>query len=371
MYLLSIVLLFTYLAHAASCDVIAGPIVNPANGHEYYLLSRNAWFASQGEASVLGGNLVTINNEAENEWVYSTFANYEGVARGLWIGLNDVMSEGNFVWVSGEPVTYTNWATGEPNNSPGEEDFAHIGSPRFRGPRWNDRDGLSFKSSSGRWGVVEVVPNNHVGEPERPTASDVRSNLIIETAESRSLTRTSARGQSGTVDLLSAAGERYVGDQLEAFSVDPNGVISSSKPAWIMLYYTENKPFRLSGEVWLGGRSDTLLHPKDLPDGFALFLREWGGKQRYGLTSRGTRVKRRLYSGERQSQIANVARFDEKRLGRWIPFKVTANWDAITFSFGEETVTVDGPLDMDGANKIVVAPGTKLRHLRLGVFRHE
>ena len=35
----------------------------------------------------------------------------------LWIGLNDVATEGTFGWVSGEPVAFTNWAQGSPNNN--------------------------------------------------------------------------------------------------------------------------------------------------------------------------------------------------------------------------------------------------------------
>ena len=34
-----------------------------------------------------------------------------------WIGLSDQAVENNFVWDSGEPVTYTAWGPGEPNNS--------------------------------------------------------------------------------------------------------------------------------------------------------------------------------------------------------------------------------------------------------------
>ncbi len=138
--------------------VIDGPVVNPANGHSYYLLEKDTWFASQAEAVTLGGNLATINDAAENIWVFATFANLGGVNRGLWIGLNDAAVEGTFVWVSGEPVTYTNWAPGEPNSASELEDYVHIESPAFNGLMWNDRDGNSYNSGSGRWGVVEVVP---------------------------------------------------------------------------------------------------------------------------------------------------------------------------------------------------------------------
>ena len=50
-----------------------------------------------------------------------------------WIGATDAHSEGNFVWLSGTPWSYTNWNGGEPNNS-GDEDCVHL---REDG-KWND-----------------------------------------------------------------------------------------------------------------------------------------------------------------------------------------------------------------------------------------
>src|SRR5262249_23259674 len=51
-------------------------------------------------------------------------------------GLTDAAMEGTFVWVSGEPVTYTNWNPGEPNNSGGNENYTEmLGS----NGQWNDQ----------------------------------------------------------------------------------------------------------------------------------------------------------------------------------------------------------------------------------------
>ena len=38
-----------------------------------------------------------------------------GITR-WWIGANDKDSEGNFTWVSGKPLTYTNWDQDQPDD---------------------------------------------------------------------------------------------------------------------------------------------------------------------------------------------------------------------------------------------------------------
>ncbi len=108
----------------ASADVLATR-VGP-NGNTYKVLAQPdggggfngmTWATAEAEAVTLGGHLTTINTAAEQDWVYRTFSPYR---TDLWIGLNAVASPGNFVWSSGQPVTYTNWssANGEPNPDP-------------------------------------------------------------------------------------------------------------------------------------------------------------------------------------------------------------------------------------------------------------
>src|ERR1043165_3074821 len=99
----------------ASGALLSPFLVNPANGHRYALLTSATWNNSESEAVSMGGHLATIRNEAEQDWVFQTFGNYSGTKRLLWIGLNDIAVQGNYRWVSGAPVTYTNWASGEPN----------------------------------------------------------------------------------------------------------------------------------------------------------------------------------------------------------------------------------------------------------------
>ncbi|MEM9089813.1 MAG: DUF4347 domain-containing protein [Cyanobacteria bacterium P01_F01_bin.53] len=120
------------------------------NGNTYQLTSGGAktWKAAQAEAEALGGNLVTINNGAEEAWLKQTFG-----TEGLWIGINDIAAEGQFQWASGEAVTYTNWAPGEPNNGGGSQDYGWM---NYGGSnQWDDH----FAGAQLR-GIVEIEGNN-------------------------------------------------------------------------------------------------------------------------------------------------------------------------------------------------------------------
>jgi Lectin C-type domain len=99
-------------------------------GHLYSAVSSAApgftWNEANAAAQGLSccgaaGHLATIADAAENDFIRLNLGGVQG-----WIGFNDVAIEGSFVWVTGEPVTYTNWNSGEPNNSNGIEDCVEI-----------------------------------------------------------------------------------------------------------------------------------------------------------------------------------------------------------------------------------------------------
>jgi len=137
-----------------------GPVSsNSANGHYYVLLSPATWMWSEQVAVTLGGHLATIRNQSEQDFVYNNFSHFSATDRILWIGFNDVATEGRFAWSSGAAVTYTNWAPGEPNNVLGGEDFAAMYQPgHSQASKWNDWGERVIDGIRPFNGVVEIVP---------------------------------------------------------------------------------------------------------------------------------------------------------------------------------------------------------------------
>ncbi|MBI4661455.1 MAG: immunoglobulin domain-containing protein [Verrucomicrobia bacterium] len=174
--------------------VLSSPMPNPANGHIYYLLDASGWTNSEAAAVALGGHLVTINNSAEQTFVFSSFANFRGVARNPWIGLRDTNPASNstssqtrrseFRWVSGETSTYSNWALGEPNNLGGEFNVQMWTS----NGTWNDAIGRTALC-----GVVEVDASSQppaiTDQPQSQTLTQGSTvTLIVQAVGGTSLT---------------------------------------------------------------------------------------------------------------------------------------------------------------------------------------
>jgi hypothetical protein len=172
---------------------------------------------------------------------------------------------------------------------------------------------------------------------------------------------------AGTISLTGTEGRRYLGEQLQFFVEDGNGVLSVTSPAFLTLYHTEGKAFQLAGEVWLGESEGKAPIP-DLPDGFALFIREWDSLHRYSLRTRSMEVKRRQREGLLEKGIKQVVSFRPPGFEAWIPFTANVSAERISFRIGDQSGVIAGPLDVDGANKVALAPGTKLKNLRLEIF---
>lgn len=133
-------------------DAVEWKVSEGGNGHFYWLSdSVGTWYDAETEAAVTGSHLASIADVAENDFLVQHLLTSN---ERYWIGFTDAddqgTTEGQFVWSSGEPVTYTNWVPGEPNNQ-SNEDWALIRSDGT----WNDG---RFNSITQERGIIEFAP---------------------------------------------------------------------------------------------------------------------------------------------------------------------------------------------------------------------
>ena len=138
--------------------VILDTAINPANNHTYHLLSESSWTVAAEVAKGLDGFLVTVDDEAENQWLFDTFASFDNQSRHLWTGLYDSDNDGAYRWHNGAPFYYRNWGADQPSASD-DEGYVHIASTNMGNimpGTWNDleNDPQYFPV----YGVVEVGP---------------------------------------------------------------------------------------------------------------------------------------------------------------------------------------------------------------------
>lgn len=147
------ILASTAIALGLAAPAAAAPVQWSANGHWYEVIWAHTsvtWnqAKSMAESMTHGGQsgyLASITSAAEQAFVNGVNAafaasssHHHGQYVSAWLGGNDIASEGTWAWTTGEAFTYTNWASGEPNDySSGEDNMLGWWS----GDRWNDCSG--------------------------------------------------------------------------------------------------------------------------------------------------------------------------------------------------------------------------------------
>lgn len=114
---------------------VDGAIQNPANGHWYAYAPASpmvSWATAKDAAAALGGYLATITSSAEQQWVVQNLS--IATRPQCWLGGTDAAVEGTWAWTNGDAWSYSNWASGEPNNLAGIEDLLMM----YPNGTWND-----------------------------------------------------------------------------------------------------------------------------------------------------------------------------------------------------------------------------------------
>jgi hypothetical protein len=156
--------LLTAFPAAAVAVPIQWPTSAGGNNH-YYELVRPAegitWTDARSAAAAstfqgTSGHLATVGSQVEWDFIVQEFPE-----DWTWIGLTDEAQEGAFQWVTGEPVAFTRWIPGEPNNAGNEHYTFYQRSTGLDGDfGWNDfRNSPNVFSPDLPLGyVVEYVP---------------------------------------------------------------------------------------------------------------------------------------------------------------------------------------------------------------------
>jgi len=117
------------------------------------------WHLASKKAQSLGGHLATIASEEENRFIFEMFStdvrfirknfgeSFSGPVFGLLQVHRNQEPDGGWAWVTGEPLAYSNWSRGNPNNRRLSQHFGGFhGSSGDQNPysgpiKWNDTNG--------------------------------------------------------------------------------------------------------------------------------------------------------------------------------------------------------------------------------------
>ncbi|XP_016072921.1 PREDICTED: low affinity immunoglobulin epsilon Fc receptor [Miniopterus natalensis] len=117
------------VSNGSMCNTCPEKWVNFQRKCYYFGEGAKRWIQARYACSELQGRLVSIHNQEEQDFL----AKYIN-KKGSWIGLRDLNTEGEFVWMDENPLDYSNWRPGEPNNGDqGEDCVMMLGSGQ-----WND-----------------------------------------------------------------------------------------------------------------------------------------------------------------------------------------------------------------------------------------
>jgi hypothetical protein len=184
--------LLLLLASSAFATPIQWNTGTGANNHYYDVIRVPAgisWTAAKNACLAANGHLATITSADEGVFVYTNLVdnpiywNQEpgGSDLGPWLGGFQTSDNGgqanlNWVWVTGEPWSYTNWHSGEPNNFTGllENYLSYKCAPtaNCRSAQWNDLpDNISAFGTSVlayviEWDAPTAVPAPGIAEAQ-------------------------------------------------------------------------------------------------------------------------------------------------------------------------------------------------------------
>ena len=122
------------------------------------------------EEQEVPARLVEIDSAEEDRAIFAEIQRSNFFSRKIyfWLGITDRHSEGHWVLEStGKSVVFTNWHSGEPNNSGSDENCAHTIHHNWNDRKCSDKQGYGWmrtalcekwKSKKEIWNIINVSP---------------------------------------------------------------------------------------------------------------------------------------------------------------------------------------------------------------------
>uniref|UniRef100_A0A4W5LT95 C-type lectin domain-containing protein n=1 Tax=Hucho hucho TaxID=62062 RepID=A0A4W5LT95_9TELE len=104
----------------------------PSDWHTYgsrcfkFVSIPQSWADSEQHCLALGGNLASVQNLLEYQFMQALTKDTNGHLPDTWLGGFDAVKEGLWMWSDGSRFDYTNWNTDEPNNAGEGEDCLQL-----------------------------------------------------------------------------------------------------------------------------------------------------------------------------------------------------------------------------------------------------
>ncbi|WAR16594.1 PGCB-like protein [Mya arenaria] len=99
--------------------------------------AERSWQDAQNTCELMGGHLVTITTQEENNFVLGLRVD---PLSDTWVGANDLSVEGNFTWITGEEWTYSKFTNADGwNGSHDDTDCMLIKRDQFESPLFSNK----------------------------------------------------------------------------------------------------------------------------------------------------------------------------------------------------------------------------------------
>lgn len=232
-------------------------------GSRYIRLEDGLSRADAGaQAEALGGHILSVDSQAEQDWVMSTF--WE--SRAIYLDLSDAEQEGRWERSDGNLNPYSNWLPGEPNNDGGVQDYAVIADSQGR---WDDQaaDGAGVLID-GQWTSTESMSIVEIGAAPLPRFGGSAYELF-EAGVGRAEAQARAEANGGS---LLRIGDQAEQDWIMGAFWDDRAIYLDASDAGTEGLWVDSDGEELAYVNWLRGQPDDYGGGQD----YAVIASAWG-----------------------------------------------------------------------------------------------